>query len=344
LNQINKIPKFGSTERAFFNIQTNSIGQTYTYIHDGSNWQIISPKISPDNEIVSSLLYVRKSVLRIAILYETESATQMFFGSGFLITDEIVLTCAHNFDVLIWNDEKVSFSKIYVCFCDPTYETFFSLSNPSQVLIEAKLIGRGLKHDNLTKYDEVDCEMTDLAILQLNTPATHLQVDEYFDPKLNLFSFTPKHIPINSNLYLIGYNGQLKNRDDLIPYRYIKGFDNVTIDKLNSHHNANYKSISIGRLIESCSTSQYQYATHDCSTLRGSSGALMLDATGRFAGIHIGIINSRKGKYSDMFFNKETYNKFIPVDSKFFREFIDQEILPNINNDEIAKKWRFFSS
>jgi len=124
----------------------------------------------------------------------------------------------------------------------------------------------------------------------------------------------------------------------------IKGFDNVTIDKLNSHHNANYKSISIGRLIESCSTSQYQYATHNCSTLRGSSGALMLDATGRFAGIHIGIINSRKGKYSDMFFNKETYNKFIPVDSKLFRKFIHQEILPNFNNDEIAKKWRFFSS
>ncbi|CAM4839604.1 unnamed protein product [Rotaria magnacalcarata] len=342
INQINKIPKFYSTERAFFNAEMNSIEQTYTYIDCGSTWQIISPRIPCENEIISSLLSVRKSIVRIGVLYERESAIEMFFGSGLLLTDELILTCAHNFDPIIWSTKKVPYSKIYICCCDPAFESFFSLSNRTQVLTEATIIRRGLERDNLTKYDEVECQMTDLALIRLNKPLTHLQIDEYFDPKLNLLSSTSNHTPMNSGLYLICYNGQLKDSDDLIPYKNVKGFENITIDELNAQHNVNYKSISIGRLIEFCSTNQY--ATHNCSTLRGSSGCLMLDSKGNFAGIHIGVINSRKGKNSDMFFYKETYNKFIPVYSKLFREFIHETILPNIKNEQLVEKWGFLSS
>ena len=70
---------------------------------------------------------------------------------------------------------------------------------------------------------------------------------------------------------------------------------------------------------------------------------MILDSIGRFAGIHIGISNSRKQKQkqNDFFFNKETFNKFLPVISTTFRQFIDQSIIPNIDNDELANKWRF---
>jgi V8-like Glu-specific endopeptidase len=80
---------------------------------------------------------------------------------------------------------------------------------------------------------------------------------------------------------------------------------------------------------------------HSCSTLRGSSGGIILDSNGRFVGIHIGTFNSRKTKQNQLFFNKETFNKFLPVTSTAFREFIKQSILPNIDNDELAQKWGF---
>jgi hypothetical protein len=178
--------------------------------------------------------------------------------------------------------------------------------------------------------------MTDLALLESITSTTHLQFNEYFNPKLNLSSFTMKNTPISSKLYLFGYNGQLKDNDDLNPYRYLKDFENLTIDKLNLHPNVNYKSISVGHLIEE-SSSLNQYSTHNCSILCGSSGALMLNSMGKFAGIHIGVINSRKEKKHQMFFNKETFNKFISVNSKAFREFIHETILSNIHDDEVSK-------
>ncbi|CAF4877749.1 unnamed protein product, partial [Rotaria sp. Silwood2] len=112
LNRINKIPKFISTERAFFNSQTNSIQETYTYASDGLNYYIELPK-TPSENLRSSLLFVRKMVLRIGILYKHESTKQMYFGSGFLLTNRLVLTCAHNFDSIQWENKNVSYNKIY---------------------------------------------------------------------------------------------------------------------------------------------------------------------------------------------------------------------------------------
>jgi len=260
------------------------------------------------------VLNVRKLIIRIAIVYEHESTTKFFFGNDFLITNQLILTCAHHFT---WNNEKVSYSKIYVCCCDPAYETFFSLVDPSNVLIEAKQIRRGLERDNLTEYDEVNCYRTDLALLELITSTTHLQVNEYFNPKLNLSSFIMKNTPISSKLYLIGYNGQLKDNDDLNPYRYLKDFENLTIDKLNLHHNVNYKLISVGHLIEE-SSSLNQYSTHNCSILCGSSGALMLNSMGKFAGIHIGVINSRKEKNIKCFLTKKRLTNLLALIQKHF--------------------------
>jgi V8-like Glu-specific endopeptidase len=82
---------------------------------------------------------------------------------------------------------------------------------------------------------------------------------------------------------------------------------------------------------------------HDCSTLPGSSGSLILDSFGRLAGIHIGIANSRKEKTSGIFFNNETFNKYIPINTNAFRQFISETIIPNINDDELTQKWTFIS-
>jgi hypothetical protein len=323
----------------FFYFDTNTIEKTYTYINDGSDYKIIIPKINHEqHEIKKALLDVRKLILRIAICYELGSTTQVLFGSTFLLTDKLILTCGHNFDVLIWQNKNVSYSKIYVSFYDPAPENLFSLLNPTQQLTEAKLLFRGLKRDKLTKHDEVGDDMTDLTLIELVTPATHVQVHEYFNPKFNL---SLNNMPINSKLYLIAYNGQLKNNDSLSPYRYLKDFHNLTIDNLNYNHNANHKSISIGHLIQA--PSENAYATHNCSTLCGATGALILDSVGKFEGIHIGISNSRNGKNNQMFFNKETYNKYISVNTRQFREFIYETILPNIHDDEISKNWKILS-
>lgn len=327
-------------ERAFFNSQTNSIQKTYTYTSDGLNYYIMLPKNSNEN-LISSLLFARKIVVRIGILYKHKSSTEMFFGSGFLLTDRLVLTCAHNFDPIQWGKEKVSYSKIYVCFLDPASETYFSTNDSNNFLIQAKIIRRGLIEDNMSDYSEVKSNTTDLAILELDKAVGHIQVNEYFDPKLNSPSES-NIIPINAELFLIGYNGELIEDDDLKPYRYLKNFENLTIDTLNYSHHVNYKSISIGHFVQESSIDN-QYAMHDCSTLSGSSGSLILDSTGRFVGIHIGVVNSRKEKTNEFFFNKETFNKFIPVNSTAFREFIHQTILPNIKDDEVIKKWLFNS-
>jgi V8-like Glu-specific endopeptidase len=94
-------------------------------------------------------------------------------------------------------------------------------------------------------------------------------------------------------------------------------------------------------LKEACQNESY--ALNNCSTLPGSSGSIILDCYGRLAGIHIGINNSRKQKNNDIFFTKETYNKYLPINSNQFQAFIGETILSNIKDDEAKKTWLFLS-
>ncbi len=66
----------------------------------------------------------------------------MHFGSGLLIANRLVLTCA-DFDPVQWADETVPYSKIYISFHDPVCEMLFDLTDPDSSLIEAKMIRRG---------------------------------------------------------------------------------------------------------------------------------------------------------------------------------------------------------
>ncbi len=111
---------------------------------------------------------------------------------------------------------------------------------------------------------------------------------------------------------------------------------------MNYHYNADNKSISIGRFIQE-SFLDNRYAMHNCSTLAGSSGAAILDAEGRLIGIHTGVVNLRITKKNKGFYTEDTFNKFIPVYSTAFNTFIHEAIAPNIDNEQLAQKWRFAS-
>ncbi|CAF5045302.1 unnamed protein product [Rotaria sp. Silwood1] len=137
--------------------------------------------------------------------------------------------------------------------------------------------------------------------------------------------------PVNCKLFLAGYNGELYDKNDLNAYKYTKGFELLTIDN---------KSISIGYLIEELSSNN-NYEMHNCSTLTGSSGAVIVDSIGRFIGIHIEIANSRISKKNEFFDTQDTFNKFIHVHSTSFKTFIHEAIIPNINNDQLEQKWEF---
>lgn len=106
-------PKIICPERACFNSNTNVLEKTYTYTVNGSNYRILLPK-DVNEDLVSSLLFVRPLVVRIGVSYARESAVQMYFGSGLLISDKLVLTCAHNFDPITWGKEKISYDTINV--------------------------------------------------------------------------------------------------------------------------------------------------------------------------------------------------------------------------------------
>ena len=95
------MPELIFNERAFINIITNSIQQTYPYIYDGSTWDIFLTEIPNENQIKSSLLSIRPLILRIGVVYEEDSGIQMIFGSGCLITNNLLLTCAHIFDPIL---------------------------------------------------------------------------------------------------------------------------------------------------------------------------------------------------------------------------------------------------
>lgn len=120
-----------------------------------------------------------------------------------------------------------------MCCLDPANESLFSMFNPSDDLIEAKLIRRGLIQDNMSNYDESNVNTTDLAILLLEKPIEGLSSNELFDPKLNSLLPKSNDIPMNSQLFLISYNGELTDNNELNPNKDEKGFENVTIDKLN---------------------------------------------------------------------------------------------------------------
>ncbi|CAF2851219.1 unnamed protein product [Rotaria sp. Silwood2] len=333
-----KVPKFICNERAFFNNQTNSFDKTYTYSYDGFNCKTSLPKIPNENQITSTLLSIRHLVLRIAVFYERKTTTEMVFGSGCLITNKLLLTSGHTFDPIQWGTDKVSYSKILVAFCDPVPDTVFSFLNPHQTVYQAKIIQRGIVEDHITDYTEIKDNYTDLALLELDNEVENVTMDQYFDPKFDLKSSKLVDVLLNSKLYLIGYNGELIDQDELKPYQYLKDFNDLTIDKLNIYHNVNYKSISIGNLIKEASESD-QYSLHNCSTLSGSSGSIILNCYGSLAGIHIGINNFRKGRENDIFFNTETYNKYVSIKSNQFRTFIRETVLPNIKHDELVKKW-----
>ncbi|CAF4284478.1 unnamed protein product [Rotaria sp. Silwood2] len=342
INRINSFPKFFSNERAFINTKTKSIQETYSYIYDRSTCEIFLPEISNANQVKSTLLSIRHLILRIGVIYEKDSGTLMTFGSGCLINNNLVLTCAHIFDPILWNTNKISYSKILVGFCDPAPNKLFSLLNPNKLVFSAKILQRGLAQENIDKYTELKHTDTDLALLILDNEIPNITKDQYFNPRFDFVSSKPGDIPLNSNLYLVGYNGKLYGQNDLTPYRYLNDFKNLTIDKLNNSHHVNYKSVSIGSLIkEACENDPY--SSHNCSTLSDSSGSIILDCYGRLAGIHIGVYNSRKQKNNDIIFTKETYNKYISINSNQFQTFIGEIILPNIKDDETKKKWLFYS-
>ncbi|CAM4795986.1 unnamed protein product [Rotaria magnacalcarata] len=142
--------------------------------------------------------------------------------------------------------------------------------------------------------------------------------DQYFNPKFD-FKSKPDDIPTNSNLYLVGYNGELREQKDLVPYRYLEAFNNTTTFQLNHCHHVNY------------------------NTLPGSSGSIILNCYGRLVGVHIGISSSIKQKNNDIFFTKNTYDKYISINSNQFQTFIGQTILPNINDDKVIEKSLFDS-
>jgi hypothetical protein len=105
--------------------------------------------------------------------------------------------------------------------------------------MEAKISRGGLEKDNISDYDEVKSRTTDLALFIFDKPIANLLKEEYFAPKINSSSFKRGDIPINSKLFLIDCNGELCNDADLNPYKHGKGFQNVTINKLNFYQNVN---------------------------------------------------------------------------------------------------------
>ncbi len=80
---------------------------------------------------------------------------------------------------------------------------------------------------------------------------------------------------------------------------------------------------------------------HNCSTLAGSSGSVIVDSIGRFIGIHKGIANSRISRKNEFLYTQDTLNKCIYVHLTAFKIFIHEAIIPNINNDQLEEKWKF---
>jgi hypothetical protein len=266
----------------------------------------------------------------------------MVYSSGRLITNTLVLTCAHTFDPILWGTKKISYSNILVGLSDPAPDKYFSLANPDKIVFPAKILQRGLAQDNIDKYIEIKNTDTDLALLILDNEIPNMTKDQYFKPKFDSVSSKSDDIPLNSNLYLVGYNGELLDESQLTPYKNLNDYKHLTIHELNRSHRVDYKSVSIGNLLKEACQNEL-YAFHNCSTLPGSSGSIILDCYGRLAGVHIGINNSRKQKNNDIFFTNETCNKYLPISSNQFQAFIDQTIVPNIKDHEEKKPWLLYS-
>ncbi|CAF1421495.1 unnamed protein product [Adineta ricciae] len=188
---------------------------------------------------------------------------------------------------------------------------------------------------------EVHYDMVDLAILKLSKPLKNLSHrHEFVKPGFNSPSCKLTSV-INSKLYLVCYNGELTEDSDVKPYKYIHGLKNISTDQFNFCHNSNYKSVSVGSIVHSHDLPHLStYATHTCSTLPGFSGGAIFDSYGNFTGIHIGVANSRQSKNREMFFSNDTYNKYIPVKSKAFVDFINQSVLTNMTDVQFAECWR----
>jgi hypothetical protein len=218
--------------------------------------------MASDDQVKLALLSIRPLIIRIAVVYERETAIEMTFGSGCLITSNLFLTCAHIFDPILWDGKKIAYSQILVCSCDPAPNRHFSLLNPDKIVFPAEILQRGLMHENIDRHAELKDTDTDLALLMVGTEMPNIPEDQYFNPKLNTFSAKSAGIPSNSNLYLVGYNGELHSKKELAPYKHLNDFNGLTIHQLNQCHHVNYKSISVGSMIQDASRTD-PYALHN---------------------------------------------------------------------------------
>ena len=87
-------------------------------------------------------------------------------------------------DTILWNTNKIPYSKILVGFLDPAPDKLFSLLNSDKLVFPAKILQCGLAQENIEKYTELKGTSTDLALLILNNEIPNIRGNQ---SKIRLF-------------------------------------------------------------------------------------------------------------------------------------------------------------
>ncbi|CAF3577243.1 unnamed protein product [Rotaria socialis] len=87
--------------------------------------------------------------------------------------------------------------------------------NSDKIVFTTKILQRSLAEENIDEHTELKDTDTDLALLMLDNEIPNITEDQYLNPKFDFVSLKSGNIPINSKLYLVGYNGELGEQQDL---------------------------------------------------------------------------------------------------------------------------------
>ncbi|CAF0744445.1 unnamed protein product [Didymodactylos carnosus] len=275
-----------SFERAFINARTNQIKRNipFTVSYTGKIILVPESDMTIDLPIREQLQFLSKYIVKICVEYEHDFTTIRLGGSGLIIDGQYIISAAHVFNPLRDNERQIPYQKIKFASLTLASDHLFVSSN--EHVFEAEMVFRGVS-DNGLQPENVCSVDEDFAILR---------ICDYDDVKNKLFltnqsNYCPprvlnkEELKLNSQLFLLSYCGVVRKIEDVEYYEYCSQYPAYTRENLNCAMYPDHKSVSVGKCLESGN----DFFSHDCPSLRGSTGGAIFDINGRFVGLHTGV-------------------------------------------------------
>ncbi|CAF1329329.1 unnamed protein product, partial [Didymodactylos carnosus] len=263
-----------------------------------------------------------KFAVRIGVRYEHGAVRSLITGSGMII-GECVITVAHLFNPIELDEQNeiVPYSRIMFTTTTLASVSWF-MSDHDEDIFEAEMIVRGsngLKPLDICSRDD---DFAILRICHIENVSQQLFSEIYQNYPRRITG--KEQIQIDSPLFLLSYCSLLNKNEDINFYEGCSHSTKYTRENLITAMHPEHLSVSLGK----CLTIDDNFIRHDCPSLKGASGGVLVNKMGRLVCIHTGVTPS------DIYYNKQgekrlvatALNQALPLYSNLFKSLVETNI------------------